>query len=197
MLFFERQLAIVTRFMPFTSELNLVNGESSTGWRSCWPQPRKFQSLSYAVRQKVCGATEHGIHSETGNICTHLIGFVAFITVAIIFYVKPLCDQCHTDVPLREKLMFLFFFVGAILCLGMSSLFHTVCCHSEHVSKLFNKLDYVGISLLTVGSFVPWLYYSFYCEFVPKLIYMIIISVLGIGTITITMMDRFTTAAYR
>ena len=87
--------------------------------------------------------------------------------------------------------------MGAILCLGMSSLFHTVCCHSETVSKLFNKLDYVGISLLTVGSFVPWLYYSFYCEFVPKLVYMIIISVLGIGTITITMMDRFTTAAYR
>jgi len=146
---------------------------------------------------KECFKSIFGIHSETGNIWTHLIGFVAFITVAIIFYVKPLCDQCHTDVPLREKLMFLFFFVGAILCLGMSSLFHTVCCHSEHVSKLFNKLDYVGISLLTVGSFVPWLYYSFYCEFVPKLIYMIIISVLGIGTITITMMDRFTTAAYR
>ena len=146
---------------------------------------------------KECFKSIFGIHSETGNIWTHLIGFVAFITVAIIFYVKPLCDQWHTDVPLREKLMFLFFFVGAILCLGMSSLFHTVCCHSEHVSKLFNKLDYVGISLLTVGSFVPWLYYSFYCEFVPKLIYMIIISVLGIGTITITMMDRFTTAAYR
>ena len=105
--------------------------------------------------------------------------------------------QCYNDIELREKLIFLFFFVGAILCLGMSSLFHTVCCHSETVSKLFNKLDYVGISLLTVGSFVPWLYYSFYCEFLPKLVYMIIISVLGIGTITITMMDRFTTAAYR
>ena len=110
---------------------------------------------------------------------------------------KPLCDQCHNDIELREKLIFLFFLVGAILRLGMSSLFHTVCCHSETVSKLFNKLDYVGISLLTVGSFVPWIYYSFYCEFLPKLVYMIIISVLGIGTITITMMDRFTTAAYR
>ena len=67
-------------------------------------------------------------------------GLIAFITVAIIFYVKPLCDQCHTDIELREKLIFLFFFLGAILCLGMSSLFHTVCCHSEHVSRLFNKV---------------------------------------------------------
>ena len=131
------------------------------------------------------------------KVTYYFSGFIAFIVVTIIFYVKPLCDQCHNDISLSEKLIFLFFFVGAILCLGMSSLFHTVCCHSEDVSKLFNKLDYVGISLLTVGSFVPWIYYSFYCEFVPKLVYMIIISVLGVGTIAITMMDRFTTAAYR
>ena len=39
---------------------------------------------------------------------------------------------------------------------------------SEHVSKLFCKLDYVGISLLTVGSFVPWIYYGFYCQYTPK-----------------------------
>ena len=65
------------------------------------------------------------------------------------------------------------------------------------IGKLFAKFDYCGIAFLTVGSFVPWLYYSFYCDFVPKLIYMTFISVLGISTIIITMMDRFTTAAYR
>ena len=146
---------------------------------------------------KECFKSIFGIHSETGNIWTHLIGFVAFVTVTIIFYVKPLCDQCHTDIQLREKLIFLFFFIGAILCLGLSSLFHTVCCHSEHVSKLFCKLDYVGISLLTVGSFVPWLYYSFYCHFLTRLIYMTAISLLGIVTIVITMMDRFATSEYR
>ena len=146
---------------------------------------------------KECFKSIFGIHSETGNIWTHLIGLVAFLTVAIIFYVKPLCDQCHTDIQLREKLIFLFFFIGAILCLGLSSLFHTVCCHSEHVSKLFCKLDYVGISLLTVGSFVPWLYYSFYCQFFTRVVYMTAISLLGIVTIIITMMDRFATSEYR
>ena len=138
-----------------------------------------------------------GLHSETGNIWTHLIGFIAFVTVTIVFYVKPLCDQCHTDLDLKEKLVFLYFFVGAILCLGLSSLFHTVCCHSEHVSKLFCKLDYVGISLLIVGSFIPWLYYGFYCQFVPKLVYMLAISLLGVTAIIVTMLDRFSTSAYR
>jgi len=146
---------------------------------------------------KECFKSIFGIHSETGNIWTHLIGFVAFVTVAIVFYVKPLCDQCHTDLELREKLIFLFFFLGAILCLGLSSLFHTVCCHSEHISKLFCKLDYVGISLLTVGSFVPWIYYGFYCQFAPKVVYLSIISVLGVAAIIVTMMDRFSSTSYR
>jgi len=138
-----------------------------------------------------------GVHTETGNIWTHLIGFVAFVVCTIVFYVKPFCDQCHIDLDLREKLIFLFFFIGAILCLGLSFLFHTVCCHSEHVSRLFCKLDYVGISLLTVGSFVPWIYYGFYCQFTPKVVYLSIISVLGLGCILVTMLDRFSSVEYR
>ena len=34
--------------------------------------------------------------------------------------------------------------------------------------KLFAKFDYCGIAFLTVGSFVPWLYYSFYCDYTTK-----------------------------
>merc|ERR1719309_1138454 len=144
-----------------------------------------------------CFKSIFGVHSETGNIWTHLIGFIAFVVCTIVFYVKPLCDQCHTDLEIGEKLIFLFFFIGAILCLVLSFLFHTVCCHSEHVSKLFCKLDYVGISLLTVGSFVPWIYYGFYCQFAPKVVYLTIISVLGVGAIIVTMLDKFATSEYR
>jgi len=98
---------------------------------------------------------------------------------------------------LNEKLIFLFFFVSAILCLGISSVFHTVCCHSQEVSNLFSKLDYAGISVLTVGSFIPWIYYGFYCQFTPKLVYLTCISVLGVGAIIVTMLDRFSGADYR
>lgn len=65
-----------------------------------------------------CFKSVFRIHSETGNIWTHLIGtkkdknvrkisifyflfligFVAFITVTVLFYVKPLCDYCHVDI---------------------------------------------------------------------------------------------------
>jgi len=138
-----------------------------------------------------------GVHSETGNIWTHLIGSILFIIVTIVFYVKPLCDYCHTDLAIGEKLIFLFFFLGAIFCLGLSFLFHTVCCHSESVSRLFCKLDYLGISLLTVGSFVPWIYYGFYCQFTAKVVYLTTISVLAVVTIVVTMFDAFSGPEFR
>lgn len=61
--------------------------------------------------------------------------------------------------------MFGAFFGGAIVCLGMSTLYHTFSCHSQRVGKIFSKLDYCGIALLIAGSFVPWLYYGFYCDY--------------------------------
>lgn len=68
----------------------------------------------------------------------------------------------------QEKVMFGTFFLGAITCLFFSSMFHTVNCHSQFIGKLFSKLDYCGIAILIMCSFVPWLYYGFYCHFRPK-----------------------------
>ena len=82
----------------------------------------------------------------SGNIWTHLIGFIAFVVCTIVFYVKPLCDQCHTDLDIGEKLIFLFFFIGAILCLGLSFLFHTLCCHRLYCSSAIAKSYYIDSS---------------------------------------------------
>lgn len=137
------------------------------------------------------------IHTETGNIWTHLIGFVAFVIVTIVFYIKPLCTTCQLDINISDKLIFLCFFIGAILCLACSALFHTVCCHSEWVSHVFSRLDYAGIAFLIVGSIIPWLYYGFYCQFYAKLTYIIAISILGVLTIIITMWERFNLPDFR
>ena len=45
-------------------------------------------------------------------------------------------------------------------------------CHSSKILHIFGKLDYSGIALLTMGSFVPWVYYTFYCETQSKIVYM-------------------------
>lgn len=62
---------------------------------------------------------------------------------------------------------------------------------------LFSRLDYSGIALLIMGSFVPWLYYSFYCSPQPRLIYLSIVCVLGISAIIVAQWDRFATPKHR
>jgi len=132
------------------------------------------------------------IHTETGNIWSHLLGCILFSGFAFYFLTRP-----HTEVHWKEKLVLTPFFVGAIACLALSFTFHTVGCHSERVGKFFNKLDYVGILLLIIGSFVPWLYYGFYCRPEPKIIYMITIIVLGSVGLVMALWDKFATPNYR
>lgn len=132
------------------------------------------------------------VHTETGNIWTHLLGFVAFVAVAAYFLTRP-----SVEVQWQEKAVFSAFFAGAILCMGFSWIFHTVYCHSEHVGRFFNKLDYCGIALLTMGSFVPWLYYSFYCRLEPQITYLVLIFVLGTACIVVSMWDKFAEPKFR
>ena len=180
------------------------------------------------------------IHTETGNIWTHLIGCVAFVTLAVSLSIHIsvifsnitkyfLWIDLHTGMVRladgrtlgfrclfrwaknKSKIFLCIFFknpfsfciwfsihvAGAIICLGLSCTYHTVHCHSEFVGKLFSKLDYVGISFLILGSLVPWLYYSFYCQYQPKLIYLIVASVLGTIAIIVSLWDQFSAPEYR
>lgn len=74
------------------------------------------------------------IPPHLGNIWTHFLGMVAFLGVATYFLSRP-----SIEIQLQEKLVFGAFFFGAIICLGFSFAFHTLCCHSETVGKLFSK----------------------------------------------------------
>lgn len=53
------------------------------------------------------------------------------------------------------------------------------------------RLDYCGIALLIMGSFVPWLYYGFYCHYQPKVIYLSVVCILGMASIIASLWDKF------
>jgi adiponectin receptor len=60
-----------------------------------------------------------------------------------------------------------------VTCLSMSASvlplslvndkFHMIIAHSQPVSRMGSKLDYLGITVLITGSFFPSVYYGFYC----------------------------------
>lgn len=143
---------------------------------------------------RACFKSIFRIHTETGNIWTHLLGCVFFLCLGIFYMFRP---NIAFVAPIQEKVVIGLFFLGAILCLSFSWVFHTVYCHSEGVSRVFSKLDYSGIAFLIMGSFVPWLYYSFYCNPQPCFVYLIIICVLGIAAIIVSQWDLFATPQYR
>lgn len=143
---------------------------------------------------RACFRSIFRIHTETGNIWTHLLGCLFFLCLGIVYMFRP---NMTFVAPFQEKIVIGMFFLGAILCLSFSWLFHTVYCHSEGVSRVFSKLDYSGIAFLIMGSFVPWLYYSFYCSPQPCFIYLIVVCVLGITAIVVSQCDFFATPQYR
>jgi adiponectin receptor len=133
------------------------------------------------------------LHNETGNIYTHGVGVIGFMLVTFMFYNAW---TIKTD-RLSDLLIIGTFFFGAIVCLGLSTAFHLCCCHSKHVCVMWNKADYLGIVILIIGSFVPVVYYGFYCNPIPQKLYLAMITIFGFGTIFISVSNRFSSPQYR
>ena len=57
--------------------------------------------------------------------------------------------------------------------------------------NILNRFDYGGISLLISGSCYPPYYYFFYYSTVFRYIYLIVISVIGVGTFLYSLTDDF------
>jgi adiponectin receptor len=109
---------------------------------------RSFKSLGY-------------LHNESVNIWSHLLGAVVFTVGGI--WLWGVAAPRYLSATSTDVAVFACFFVGAFLCLGMSATYHALQNHSAEVARWGNKLDYSGIVFLIVGSYVPALYYGFFC----------------------------------
>ena len=80
---------------------------------------------------------------------------------------------------------------SAIFCLSFSAIFHLFGVINEKYFNILNRFDYGGISLLISGSCFPPYYYFFYYSTLFKYLYLILISVFGIGTFLYSLTDDF------
>ncbi|RKF57778.1 ADIPOR-like receptor SPBC12C2.09c [Erysiphe neolycopersici] len=97
----------------------------------------------------------------------------------------------------EEVRVFSCFFAGAISCLAISGTYHAISNHSPTVARWGNKMDYVGIICLIVGSFIPSIFYGFYCHPVLQRLYWNMIFTLGLACTAVTIFDRFRTPVWR
>lgn len=59
------------------------------------------------------------------------------------------------------------------------------------------RIDYCGVIILIMTSYVPWLHFAFYCQLFVKLFYMLLVSALGMGCISVVVQDKFREPCYR
>lgn len=102
------------------------------------------------------------LHNQSGNIYTHLVpGVVATVgNAALAWYL----DAHYPGATVADRAVFHVYLTACAACFGLSAAYHTLLCHSQELADLWIRLDYVGISLLIMASFVPGLYMGFYCE---------------------------------
>ncbi|KAL7753125.1 hypothetical protein RI367_001577 [Sorochytrium milnesiophthora] len=139
------------------------------------------------------------VHNETGNIWTHLLGFLLFTALLIATLTVPntavggaadLQAWWHWGVlpaqaDLYDRLIFAVFLASACGCFAFSTLFHTHFCTTRQAFIRFGCLDYAGISLLISGSAAIVTYYAFYCphDHHTRLLYLgllVLVSLVGI-----------------
>ncbi|KAJ9080288.1 hypothetical protein DSO57_1026635 [Entomophthora muscae] len=162
-----------------------------------WAQDNIYIHTGYRVptdSYRRCLRSLLFLHNETGNVYSHLLGCLAFVSLAFSAFSYLVST---TTASWSDYAVVFTYIIAAIFCLGFSSLFHLFCCHSEQACLSWNKCDYVGITFLIVGSFFPAIFYGFYCENKWKLIYLSFISIFGLSTLVVLLSEAYYTTEYR
>ncbi|KAK8757223.1 hypothetical protein V5799_000077 [Amblyomma americanum] len=167
---------------------------------SHWELPEWLQNNEYLVNYhrpplkswRACARSIFSLHTESGNIWTHLLGALGFLVLGFHFF-----RYGSLALDWAGCLAFGVYFAGAAVCLTLSTTYHTFNCHSASVGKFFCKMDYCGITLLILGSFYPWLYFQFLCEPLKRLVYGLLVSASGLLTMRVSMSHKFGEARYR
>ncbi|EGX96747.1 Hly-III related protein [Cordyceps militaris CM01] len=103
------------------------------------------------------------LHNQSGNIYTHLVPGVVVATLGNAALAAYLSAH-YPGATRTDRAVFHVYLTACAACFGLSAAYHTLLCHSRELADLWIRLDYVGISLLIMASFVPGLYMGFYCE---------------------------------
>ncbi|KAK6529720.1 hypothetical protein TWF281_008883 [Arthrobotrys megalospora] len=163
-----------------------------------WHKDNEFILHGYRPEFKsarACFNSLYYLHNETVNIYTHLIP--AALTILAEGFFFQYLDKYYPKATKADHIIFAFFILTAVICYLISSTYHTMMCHSEHISHLWLRVDFVGIVILTLGDFVSGIYLVFYCE--PRLqkIYWSMILSLGAVCCFILLNPKYQGLKYR
>ncbi|KAI0137418.1 mPR-like GPCR protein [Xylariales sp. AK1849] len=159
--------------------------------------PEWYQDNQYVVRgyrpvsssTKTCLRSWFRLHNELINIHSHLVPSVAFL-LAESYILEPL-HRKYSKVTPGDYVVLAFFLLTATACFGLSAVYHTLISHSQRIEAIWLRLDFVGIILLIVGSFVSGIYVGFWCEDRERNIYWGMTGGLGALSVFVMLHPKF------
>lgn len=152
--------------------LPLLSYDDIPGWYQDNPHIRRgYRPVSHSAR--ACVRSWTYAHNETMNIFTHLIPAAALLVCGLVYVCARL--RLHADGG-SDAAVVAGLMLCEVACLGFSSAYHTLLCHSREVESLWLRLDFVGIILLILGSVVSGVYVGFWCESLERTIYWSMVS---------------------
>ncbi|KAI8973888.1 hemolysin-III related-domain-containing protein [Pilobolus umbonatus] len=178
--------------VSFGTKRLLMYDELPTPWQSNQYIRSGYRFLNTAAD---CWYSLFYVHNETGNIWTHLLGFIFLFSLGIyeLFF-----SELMTSVPVKDRMVFLIFFLAACKCLMCSTVWHTLSGINDlKVYRQVACLDYVGISVLICASVILCQYYGFYCSDIIRNTYITATATLAIIGVSMPFQAWFDTHEYR
>lgn len=129
------------------------------------------------------------------NVYSHLLGAVG--SLLLFAYVYSSLMPRYESATTGDIAVFGVFFLGCFSCLTLSATYHLFSNHSESVNRFGNKLDYLGIVAMIGGSYVPSIYYGFYCSESHRDFYWALVGLTGLACCIVTLHPKFRTPEYR
>lgn len=135
---------------------------------------------------RACFSSWSYVHNETLNIYTHLVPAAVLLVIGLSYVLIRLSGRSSDDIGVAVALL-----VCAVGCLSFSSLYHTLMCHSRSIEAFWLRLDFIGIILLILGSFISGIYVGFWCETLQRRIYFSMMGSLAAISIVVVLAPCF------
>lgn len=171
--------ASLPKVPPPSSRSPLQKFEDLPVWYQDNPYVRDhYRRVSYSSFS--CLYSWSYIHNESLNIYSHLVP--AILSVFAQLWMQRLISGKFPEATVGDRLVFALNLAAVTASLALSAGYHTLMNHSFHVSSLWLHIDYVGILLLTMGSFFSGIYVGFYEHPLLRMLYWTMIIVLSVAS---------------
>ncbi|EKX31893.1 hypothetical protein GUITHDRAFT_121917 [Guillardia theta CCMP2712] len=177
------QVSSITTSMGHIDDHNsLVWGLSPSEWAEYTAS--EVSSVTTALNNGISAAKRALIHASV-NIQGEMVHEMQKVREVInqdFFHRFKINGETLNSQAIVERWPIVIFLLSAFTCLLTSASYHLFNCHSLTLANVLLFLDYAGISILIGGSFVPPIFYGFYCDVSLRNMYLAIIAVFSISS---------------